>query len=174
MSKMIDAEENQKADGEPQDRGDAELDALMAAADDGVLTAIKSTVDLEAGIAHVLGTIRVPPASQAPAQAPVSSSQQPDRVLPQTDRRRGNSWPLLTAGALGSAGAAAAVALGIAASSAREAVVAIVAGSACALASLIVVAIGVAAYATAPATFKAASAGRDASARQKSEKQCRP
>jgi hypothetical protein len=188
MSKMIDAEENQKADGEPQDRGDAQLDALMATADDGLLAAIKSTVDLEAGVAHVLSTTRVPPANPVPAQAPASSPERDEPAGLQAPRKRGNPWLFPAAGGLGSVGAAVAVAFGVAASTFREAFVAIVVGSSCVLASLTVVVIGVAAYATSPGTLtletrraqalraclKAASAGRDTSVRQKSEKQCRP
>ena len=45
---------------EPQDPGDAELDALMQAADEELLAYVKGAVDLEAGSAAILRDAGVP------------------------------------------------------------------------------------------------------------------
>jgi len=56
--------------GRPGDDGDAALDAALAAADDDMLSAISSGLDLDMGLARILGDLGGSPAARPGSQAP--------------------------------------------------------------------------------------------------------
>ena len=64
--------------GRPGDDGDAALDAALAAADDDMLSAISSGLDLDMGLARILGDLGGSPAARPGSQAP---------AYPRADRR---------------------------------------------------------------------------------------
>jgi len=61
--------------GRPGDDGDAALDAALAAADDDMLSAISSGLDLDIGLARILGDLGGSPAARPGSQAPADPGQ---------------------------------------------------------------------------------------------------
>jgi hypothetical protein len=61
--------------GRPGDNGDAALDAALAAADDDMLSAISNGLDLDIGLARILGDLSGSPAARPGSQAPAYPGQ---------------------------------------------------------------------------------------------------
>jgi hypothetical protein len=66
--------------GRPGDSGDAALDAALAAADDDMLSAISNGLDLDIGLARILGDLGGSPAARQGSQAPAYPGE--DQGLP--------------------------------------------------------------------------------------------
>jgi hypothetical protein len=81
------------------DDGDVALDAALAAADDDMLAAISSRLELDIGLARILKDLGGSSATHPGIQAPAPAYPGTDRRIPDAARSRNPSRRIHTAGA---------------------------------------------------------------------------